>query len=272
MRSQNDPPKSQANNGKTEISVAKIGLISAITVAAISVIGTVLNAYFSSQAAQAPIIIPIQATQTAEAKATLTAGTSTLATQVPATQTVNPLQIIFQDNFSTDTGWDIGQDSEVFRELVNQHYRYGVLAPNITHWTWRNEPVASDFRLRVDVNLLTSSEETYSAGVLFRGDLPYTGEYWFGIDNKGEFEFYRRTPSGGEHIIGWTASDAIRIADWNALEVWARGSEIDLFINAVKVASRTDETSSKGVFGFYVSTFGGGQEAIAEFDNLVVQE
>jgi len=65
------PPKTEANSGTTQISLAKIGLVSAISVAVLGMIGTALNAYFSSQAASAPILIPIQATQTAEANTLL---------------------------------------------------------------------------------------------------------------------------------------------------------------------------------------------------------
>jgi len=63
--------KPETDNGKTQLSVAKIGLISALGVAIVGMVASVLSAYFSSQAAQAPILIPIQATQTAEARLTL---------------------------------------------------------------------------------------------------------------------------------------------------------------------------------------------------------
>jgi len=62
-----------ANSDKTEISVARIGVISALGVAAMGMLATVLSAYFSAQAAQAPIILPILATQTAAAHPTPTA-------------------------------------------------------------------------------------------------------------------------------------------------------------------------------------------------------
>lgn len=61
----------QASSDKKEISVAKIGLISAITVAIIGLVGSAINAYFSNRSAQAPFLIPIQATQTAEARVIL---------------------------------------------------------------------------------------------------------------------------------------------------------------------------------------------------------
>ena len=73
-QSRKSPLKTKTGSDKKEVSIAKIGLISAVTVAIVGLFGTAINAYFSSQAAQAPILIPIQATQTAEAKIiTLTA-------------------------------------------------------------------------------------------------------------------------------------------------------------------------------------------------------
>jgi hypothetical protein len=60
----NQPVKDE----KEQITIAKIGVISAVAVAIIGLIGTIAAAYFSSQAAQAPVLIPIQATQTAEAR------------------------------------------------------------------------------------------------------------------------------------------------------------------------------------------------------------
>ncbi len=93
--------KPNPNSNKTEISVAKIGVISALGVAAMGMLATIISAYFSAQAAQAPILLPIRATQTSEARSTptvaipiLTAnnGTPTVPAQVvpptaPATET-----------------------------------------------------------------------------------------------------------------------------------------------------------------------------------------
>ena len=80
--------KPELKESTTEISVAKIALISAITVAVIGMIGTAVNAYFSSQAAQAPIIIPIQATQTAEAARLIPSSATTAVLPFAATATL----------------------------------------------------------------------------------------------------------------------------------------------------------------------------------------
>jgi hypothetical protein len=67
--------KGKADNTSTELSVARIGLISAAVVAVcgllgtlITVLGSAISAYISSQAVRDPVVIPIQATQTAEAR------------------------------------------------------------------------------------------------------------------------------------------------------------------------------------------------------------
>ena len=77
-------PEPLNNNRPTEISVAKIGLIGTLVVALISLFGVVVNAYYSNQAAQAPLLIAIHATQTAEARITPTlVPTLTSTAQIP---------------------------------------------------------------------------------------------------------------------------------------------------------------------------------------------
>ncbi len=85
IEKQQTEPKDEKS--KTEISIAKIGLISAIAVAAIGLLSTAVSAYFSSQTVQAPILIPIQATQTAEARSIENSDSiiaTAISTQTPA--------------------------------------------------------------------------------------------------------------------------------------------------------------------------------------------
>jgi len=85
--------KTENASPNPEISIAKIGLISAIVVALLGTLGTVISAYFSSRAAQAPIVIPLQATQTQEARllAQLPTETSASASN-PLPTSTPPLQ------------------------------------------------------------------------------------------------------------------------------------------------------------------------------------
>lgn len=84
-------PKTQAKNGDTQVNIAKIGLISAIAVAVVGMIGTALSAYLSTQSVKAPILIPIQATQSAEASVALQAvpAKSTLLVPIQASPTTD---------------------------------------------------------------------------------------------------------------------------------------------------------------------------------------
>ena len=87
--------ETQDLKGKTELNIAKIGLISAIAVAIIGLVGIGVTAYFSSQSAQAPILISIQATQTAEAKAVeeQVAIAPTETAKIP-TSTIEPTMMV----------------------------------------------------------------------------------------------------------------------------------------------------------------------------------
>jgi len=89
-----EPIKPKSDSSKAQIGVATIGLISAITVAIISMIGVVFNAYLSSRATQASILIPLQYTQTAESKLTLESilitGTATTTSVSVARPTTAP--------------------------------------------------------------------------------------------------------------------------------------------------------------------------------------
>jgi hypothetical protein len=65
---QNESPVTPKKENLTEIKVAKIGLISSLVVGLLGLISAIISGNYNSKAAQAPIVIPIQATQTAEAK------------------------------------------------------------------------------------------------------------------------------------------------------------------------------------------------------------
>ena len=78
------------SSGKTELSIARIGLISALVVAACgllgtlaTVLGTALSSYYASQAARDPVLIPLQATQTAEARQASATGPSVATEGAP---------------------------------------------------------------------------------------------------------------------------------------------------------------------------------------------
>ena len=73
-------------------------------------------------------------------------------------------------------------------------------------------------------------------------------------------------------MIDWVGDIAIKPSGVNELEIIAKGAIIELYVNGEKLTTLEDDTHSEGELGFYVSTYGGGDEVIIEFDDLLVEE
>lgn len=122
--------KKSQPEAKNDITIAKIGLVSALLVAIIGGVVTIFNSYLASQAVLAPIIIPIQATQTAEAKSTLTispAATQTLAPKATEIVFFTPL-LPKHLNVVADKPWqnsqlDLQQGDKVSIRYVDGYWR-----------------------------------------------------------------------------------------------------------------------------------------------------
>jgi hypothetical protein len=118
----NEPADGKNTQPTVEIRVARIGLISAVVVAVcglvgtlVTVFGTAISAYFSSQAAQVPVALPIRATQTAEAR--LVALPPTLEDYVAGTNTfllknhlVLPVRVYINDVYLGELPTDTGRE------------------------------------------------------------------------------------------------------------------------------------------------------------------
>jgi translation elongation factor EF-Tu-like GTPase len=111
--------RSKVDNSKAEISVAKIGLISTIAVAIIGMIGTALSAYFSTEAAKAPLLISIQATQTAESRSTQLGVVQTLG---PTKAAVTAMTESATVSISSPTAPDTTATDELFVFLINDSF------------------------------------------------------------------------------------------------------------------------------------------------------
>lgn len=125
----------------------KIGLISALIVALCGLLGTtltvagaILNTYLSSQAAQASVLLTIQATQTAEARVIATGGPASPGpptpspgpTEVPPTPTPSPGPAVFVV---------INKLVLPIRISINGAYRGEVGARSLVQFPLDSEPV-----------------------------------------------------------------------------------------------------------------------------------
>jgi len=189
--------------------------------------------------------------------------------------TATPDNIIFFDDFSTNKGIPVWNEENSFGEIVDGVYRFGAMKPYWAFWRSYKALKVSDFRARVDINVPNSSH-IYSCGMIFRSN--DEGKYFFGINNDNRFEFVKHTLNHDTNemddttIVDWEANMAIETRGVNTIEVAAQSDTFELFVNGVKLKTVVDPSHKNGEIGFYVSTYGGGQEVIVEFDNLIIEE
>ena len=230
----------------------------AITVAVIAATATLITAIVS-------LAMPFAERLAAEKITTPTvspAADSALKTPVYPT--------VFQDDFSINRGLYVWDTERSFGGVVDGVYRVGVIGPHIVTWRVYEGLRASDFYLKASV-ILPRSTKLYSCGIVFRKS--DQGRYLFGINNDQSYEFIKVTPSGEEiTMIDWVGDIAIKPSGVNELEIIAIGAMIELYVNGEKLTALEDDTHSEGELGFYVSTYGGGDEVIIEFDDLLVEE
>ncbi len=185
-----------------------------------------------------------------------------------AAHTLQP--IFLQDDFSINRGLLVWDSEKSFGGVMDGVYRMGVKGPHIVTWRVYEGLNISDFALKVNI-LMPQSTKLFSCGVVFRKS--DGGRYLFGVNNDRSYEFIKVTASGEEiTMIDWVTHYAIKDHGTNQLEVTAIGDVIELSINGEKLDTLLDDTHSTGEVGFYTSTYGGGEEIIVEFDDLLVEE
>lgn len=190
---------------------------------------------------------------------------------ITATNSISPL--IFRDSFETNLGIYEGESEKSFARVTDGAYRMGAILPHIVTWRIYNGIEVENFHLKVDI-IMPITTKHYSCGIVFRQS--DNGLYYFGLNNDQSFEFINEVDSGGEStdntLADWISNIAIKARGTNELEIFAKQDTFELFVNGVKLKTITDNTRQKGRVGFYVSTYGGGGEAIVEFDNLLIEE
>jgi hypothetical protein len=119
----------------------------------------------------------------------------------------------------------------------------------------KNRPF-EDFDVYVDSKIITSDGKPgdFCSGFVFRNvsyDLE-EGTYTFSVcsDSYFKVEYYEKEK--WNTISDWTYSRAIQRADWNRLEVSARGDHFSFIINNEVVFEMTDDRLSKGGIGLLV--------------------
>jgi hypothetical protein len=118
----------------------------------------------------------------------------------------------------------------------------------------------------VDVKQLSGSTTAADFGITLRRTSQ--GNYYqFGIDGNSEWDFGKVVGGTFKSLVDPTSNAAIKggLNTANTLQVVAKGSHFDFFVNGTKVGQAEDTTFASGKSGLFV-----GEQAEAVFTNFKV--
>jgi hypothetical protein len=226
----------------------------------------------AAEATQAPTETPV-----VETTATLAATDTPAATETPApaespeaTESLD-WRLVFEDDFSDDTGWFTDRGDDFGFEYAQGGYRIYVEILNATIWTIR-ERAASDVRLEVDAVRTSGAEDGYYGLVCRHQDeeesyyglvISSDGSYGIGKSEDGEFEF----------LETGTAPDGVIESgeEPNRIRADCVGETLTLYANGQKLVEVQDDDFDSGFIGLVAGTrLSGGIEVL--FDNYAVYE
>ena len=277
--------------------------LTAILVALIGTLATIVTAYFAFRGNLAPLELALNATQTAEAKITDSPGlvpsviTIVTDTSVPtATETLLPTSsptqitetpaptpvILFSDSFGNNAnGWPLGRrDIPIAR--LDREISDGTLQLDIDYYGkgygWITAPDfrAKDFYISVDAEVVQfSTRSTIGVVILFRISNGGNTAYAIEFRNDGTFGLYSSKTLRQDGLWGLVHeenSDAFQLTEGtvNNYGVRVLGQEFTAYVNGIELF--TFEESSIGEIGDVGIGFSGesGKSAIVKFDNLLI--
>jgi hypothetical protein len=176
--------------------------------------------------------------------------------------------LLYQNSFTSDaTGWSNGQFCFLGADGFHVNTRTCLV------------PIGNQTNVDVTVQVKQISGQTVDPfGLVMRADGPQSTSpnqrYEFSIDGNGKWDVVRcdGVDSSGlpqcTDLVGYTANDAIRggLNITNTLEVKAKGSHFDFYVNGVRVGGVVDSTYPSGKLGLAT-----GQNVECVYTNLIVK-
>ena len=202
---------------------------------------------------------------------------TTVPTATPAIVTKPPpifQTIIISDTFDSNTyDWPLSDHQDdwgsIVREVNAGVYMWNVDADlDVGRWCLPDsDSYGSDFSLSVDVRRL-NGPPNIAYGLIIRHS---EGSYYvFNARDDGYFRFSLWEGSEWVTIIDWTETLSIRSGETNHLEVIARDTEFEFYINDVYVGDAADEAISAGDNGLSAIVLANPEIALLEFDNFML--
>lgn len=177
------------------------------------------------------------------------------------------MALVYEEDYSDSfSGWDDAFDAYTRKVYGNNRYNIEVAASNLVAWGLANRIVA-DFEIEVE-GKLEDGDQANSYGLLFRFK-DRDNFYRFDISADGFFLFSKFIDGEWITLADWTESEFIHTGKGatNILKVSAFGPDITLWVNGQKLTSVSDDSFSRGNFGFFTGTFAEPYSWVS-FDNL----
>jgi len=178
--------------------------------------------------------------------------------------------LIFEDSFDRNLGWDIGQSEVGGASLVEERLSLAVRRSNSIYFIQSPAPTITDFFLEVTVRseLCSDSDEF---GVMFR--YRAMGEHYrFALTCDGSARVSRILEEGEVALVPLTQTYAMfpgLLVD-NRIGIWASGNQFRFFINDLEVFSASDRVLPSGKLTFFVRSRGSSQTTVS-FDDFTVR-
>lgn len=181
---------------------------------------------------------------------------------------------VISDTFTSNmNSWPIsdGQDEwgTIVRNITDGVYLWEIGAEqDVGRWCLPdNESYADNFNLSVDVTR-QNGPLNIAYGLIVRHN---EGRYYvFNARDDGYFRFSLWQGTEWISIIDWTQTLAIQAGETNHLEVRARGTDFEFYINETYVGEATDTEISAGDNGLSAIVMANPDLALIAFDNFML--
>jgi hypothetical protein len=178
--------------------------------------------------------------------------------------------LIFEDSFENNLGWDLGQTEVGGASLVEERLSLAVRRSNSFYFIQSPAPTITDFYLEVTVRSELCSEDD-EFGVMFR--YRAMGEHYrFALTCDGRARVSRVLEEGEIVLVPLTQTYAIfpgLLVD-NRIAIWASGNQFLFFINDLEVFSASDRVLPSGKLTFFVRSRSSSQTTVS-FDDFTVR-
>lgn len=160
----------------------------------------------------------------------------------------------FVDTLKNGNNWPLGEDKYTSAEVSDGVLKFTALT-SIDGWriSW---PDIQDFYMEMTAkNGDCKASEHYGLMIRVPDKKEANAGYMVGISCDGKFSLRKWDGEKMTSLIAWKTDTSIASGanQTNRLGIWAKGSQLVVYVNGVKVGEAKDDTySSKGGFGIFV--------------------